>query len=519
MIKIVDKHECCGCGACEQICPSKCIRLKTDREGFLYPEVDQKACVSCNLCEKVCPVKIDKNSAGDRKPLAYAGWHKNDEVRADSSSGGAFTAVAEYIIKEGGIVYGCTLNENMDAIHVGVETIEDLVKLRGSKYVQSRIEHVYLEIKAHLQSGRKVLFVGAPCQAAGLCRFLGKKYEDLYTIDFICHGVPSPGLFHRYIAELEQKHNKKVAAYKFRNKDHGWNSSGMQLGTKIGFPDGTYIRKYPAFMDHYMNAFLDDVCLRPSCYECMFKDAVKDYSDFTIADFWGVNNISKDLNDGKGTSLLLVHNAHASELLEKIKDQFYYKQVDFEQAIRRNRSLTRSAKLNPNRKRFYEELEAKGYQYVERKYMLAFTWAAHKVFNMVSNKFGQFIKFAIVGCSNTIISLAVYYLCIFLGVNYLLAYTLGFLISVCNAFFWNNKYVFVNKQETSISKAFVKVFASYGFSFLLSIVLMSLLVEVCSVSSLIAPILKMAIVIPLNFVLNKIWAFKDRKDKGAEEVN
>ncbi|MBD5524304.1 MAG: GtrA family protein [Lachnospiraceae bacterium] len=132
-------------------------------------------------------------------------------------------------------------------------------------------------------------------------------------------------------------------------------------------------------------------------------------------------------------------------------------------------------------------------------------------------KFGQFIKFAIVGCSNTIINLAVYYLCIFLGVNYLLAYTLGFLISVCNAFFWNNKYVFVNKKETSIFKAFVKVFASYGFSFLLSIVLMSLLVEVCSISSLIAPILKMVVTIPLNFVLNKIWAFKDRKDKGAEE--
>lgn len=274
----------------------------------------------------------------------------------------------------------------MDAIHVGVETVDDLVRLRGSKYVQSRMEHVYQEIKAHLQSGRKVLFVGAPCQAAGLCRFLGKRYENLYTIDFICHGVPSPRLFHRYIDDMEQKNKKKVVTYKFRNKDHGWNPSGMQLGTKIGFTDGTYIRNYPAFRDHYMNAFLDDVCLRPSCYKCEFKGAVKDYSDFTIADFWGVNNVSRDLNDGKGTSLLLVHNDHAGELLNKIKDRFYYKQVDFESAIRRNRSLIRSAKLNPNRDRFYEEMETKGYSYVERKYMGAFTWGVHKVINMVRNK-------------------------------------------------------------------------------------------------------------------------------------
>ncbi|MBD5524302.1 MAG: 4Fe-4S dicluster domain-containing protein [Lachnospiraceae bacterium] len=388
MIKIVNKHECCGCGACEQICPAKCIGLKEDSEGFLYPETDGAACVSCGLCEQVCPIKNKKNRVGGTKPYAYAGWQRSDDIRSDSSSGGAFTAVAEYIIKNGGVVYGCALNYHMDAVHIGVETIDDLAALRGSKYVQSKIGDIYQNIKECLERGRKVLFVGTPCQAAGLHGFLKKKYENLYIIDFICHGVPSPKLFHNYIMDLEQKYNKKITAYKFRTKDHGWSQLGMQLGSgsKIEFADGTHIRKYPAFKDHYINAFLDDVCLRPSCYTCQFKEAEKEYADLTIADFWGVNRVSKELNDGRGTSLLLVHNDHASELLEKIKDQFYYKQVDFERAICRNRSLIRSAKLNPNRKRFYEELETKGYSYVERKYMGAFTWGVHKVVNMVRNK-------------------------------------------------------------------------------------------------------------------------------------
>ena len=389
MIEIADKNECCGCGACEQICPAQCISLKEDSEGFLYPETNRMACVSCSLCEQVCPIKIKKSRVGRRavKPYAYAGWHKKDDIRADSSSGGAFTAIAEYVIKCGGVVYGWALNEDMEAVHVGVEAIDELVALRGSKYVQSKTGSVYQNIKICLEKGREVLFVGAPCQAAGLHEFLGRNYENLYVIDFICHGVPSPKLFHSYITDFEQKYHKKINAYRFRNKDYGWKQSGMQMGSKIEFVDGTDIRKYPAFMDHYMNAFLDDVCLRPSCYACQFKEAEKEYADFTIADFWGVNRISKELNDRKGTSLLLVHNGHAKELLEKISDRFEYVQVDYEQAVRRNKSLLQSARWNPNRIKFYEELEAKGYRYVERKYMLASTWGFHKIINILKNMY------------------------------------------------------------------------------------------------------------------------------------
>ena len=386
MIIIKDKQLCCGCEACEQVCPQKCIIMKQDKEGFLYPEVNQMSCISCGRCDTVCPIN-EKSSEDRSEPIAYGGWHKDNDIRSDSSSGAAFTLFAEYILRRGGIVYGCMLNEDMEAVHVGIESMDELYKLRGSKYVQSRINGVYEQIRTYLQNGRSILFVGTPCQAAGLHSFLGNSYENLYVIDFICHGVPSPKLFRAYIDDIEQKHGKKVTAYKFRNKDHGWNQTGIQLGTKISFQNGTDIRNYPAFRDHYMNAFLDNVCLRPSCYMCGFKDAVKYYADFTIADFWGVNHVSKKLNDGKGTSLILVHNSRANELWEEVSKNFYYEQVDFQQAICRNRSLIQSAGLNNNRNRFYEELDEKGYRYVKYKYMLALTWGIHKVMGMLKHKF------------------------------------------------------------------------------------------------------------------------------------
>lgn len=387
MKNLITKKECCGCGACEQVCPAECITLKEDSEGFLYPEVDRAICISCDRCVQVCPaVSHKEKKAGEMKPKAYGGWHKDNAVRAKSSSGGAFTAVAEYVIREGGIVYGCAWNEHMEAVHVGVEKTDDLELLRGSKYVQSKTGFAYQEVKTYLETGRKVLFTGTPCQAAGLHSFLGKRYDNLYVMDFICHGVPSRKVFRRYIGNMERKYGSKVNAYHFRNKDHGWKQSGIQLGPGIGFEDGTCVRKYPAFMDPYMNAFLDDVCLRPSCYTCGFKDGLKDYADLTVADFWGVNKVSRALNDGKGTSLLVVHNVRMKELLDTISDRFYFEEVDFDQAIRRNQSLLCSARLNPHREKFYEELEVKGWGYMERKYMLAHVWGIHKVIHYFTKK-------------------------------------------------------------------------------------------------------------------------------------
>lgn len=381
------KKECCGCGACSQICHMGCITMCQDSEGFLYPVTDVEKCIRCNRCNQVCPIenaqKVCKESKELRQPLTYGAWHKDDTVRDNSSSGGAFTLFAEHIIAQGGVVYGCALDEDMKAFHIGVDDICELDKLRGSKYVQSKIEDTYVKVKSDILAGKKVLFVGTPCQAAGLYYFLGKrKHDNLYIADFICHGVPSPKVFEEYIGYLERKYDSKIVSFKFRNKDYGWSQTGLQLGTKVKFANGKFLRKYPAFKDSFMNGFLDDIYLRPSCYECQFKSLPKEYADFTIADFWGVDKVSKRLNDKKGTSLILVHSKQGENMWKLINDKCYFEKVSFESAIRRNKSLIQSAKINPKRNNFYYDFEERGYSYVERKYMSVFQWASHKILKM-----------------------------------------------------------------------------------------------------------------------------------------
>lgn len=517
MISINDKSLCCGCEGCTQVCPTKCISMVEDEEGFSYPAVNQKDCIECGLCIKVCPILESptlKNESNTRT-LAFASQHKEDGIRADSSSGGAFSLFANRILMNGGLVFGSTLDENLRAVHIGIENKNDLERLRGSKYIQSKIGEVYSEIHEALKNGREVLFVGTPCQAAGLYTFLRKKkYDNLYIVDFACHGVPSPKIFESYIKSEEQKKGSKVTGFKFRNKDHGWSQTGLQLGTKLEFEDGTELRKYPAFMDTFMNGFLDDIYLMPACYDCKFKFVPKEFSDFTIADFWGVNKIAPEMNDKKGTSLILINTEKGKRFWNDIKDDSLFQEVDLNKAINSNKPLIKTTKMNPKRSQFFKDYSEKGFLYVERKYMSAFTWGMHKVTNILGTKLKkieQLIKFAIVGTSNTIINLLIYYSCLAIGVHYTLAYTLGFLISVCNAFYWNNKYVFMNKKEKSIVKAFIKVVLSYGFTFILSLGMMGVFIDVLGISSYIAPILKLIITIPLNFILNKIWAFKDKK--------
>lgn len=253
-----EKKNCCGCSACHQVCPRNCIIMVEDEEGFKYPEINEEKCVDCGLCESVCPI-IQKPSMyvdnSENMPKAIGGWHIDNEIRYDSSSGGAFTLFAEYIIKHGGIVFGCALNDKLKAVHLGIENIDELYKLRGSKYVQSDISDAFVEIRQHLRNGRLVLFTGTPCQAAGLNSFLNKRYDNLFICDFICHGVPSPKVFNSYISSLEEKYQDRMVGFRFRNKDKGWNPSGLQLGTEVKFKSGTTKRYSPAYRDAFMNGF------------------------------------------------------------------------------------------------------------------------------------------------------------------------------------------------------------------------------------------------------------------------
>lgn len=384
MVVLIDKKDCCGCGACSQICPVHCIEMISDSEGFEYPNVNEEKCLACNACKKVCPVltkefEIQNTSDVFPKPKALGGWIRDDEIRADSSSGGAFSLFAMYILQNGGIVYGAAMDNKLITRHIGVESVQELHLLRGSKYVQSCIGNVYSEIRDWLNQGRYVLFSGTPCQAAGLHRFLGaEKYENLYVIDFICHGVPSPGVFHSYLEFMANKYKDDIISFRFRMKDRQWNPTGLQLGTGMGMGTGKFIRHYPGFMDPYMNGFLDDVYLRESCYKCSFKQVPKYDSDITIADFWGVKAVDSELYDGKGTSLVLLNTSHGEKLFNTVEKSFWFKEVDFEMAIRRNQSIIKSAHLNPRRQNFFADYQNKPFEKVLRKYMNPFTWGSHK---------------------------------------------------------------------------------------------------------------------------------------------
>lgn len=519
-----NKQSCVGCGACI-ICPKGCISMEYDEEGFLYPKVKANDCVSCGLCEKVCPVlnapgKDDASDDDTNKPTVYGGYHKDETVRLDSSSGGIFTLLSEEIINNGGIVFGCGFDENMKAVHMGVEKLDDLYKLRGSKYVQSEIGDTYRQAKEALDSGRQVLFVGTPCQTSGLKGYLGKEYDNLYTCDFICHGVPSPKIFEKYIENLQEKSGAKVTGFRFRNKDTGWNQSGLQQGTLIEFENGEKIRKSPAFKDSYMNGFLSDLTLRPSCYNCAFKAAPHQTADIMIADFWGVDLVDESLNDKKGTSLVILNNEHGKELFDAVKKDFEGHEVEYYPALAKNPTIKRSASKNLFRKGFFKKARNNDFAKLEKGYMSAFFWAFNKIFNIFFSM--QFLKFGLVGLTNTVISYTINVLTLLslksfnLKYDYVIANILAFGLSVLWSYNLNSRLVFKAEEgeKRSTGRTLLKTYASYGFSgIVLNNLLSTLWIQVIGISKFISPLLNLIITIPTNFLLNKFWAYTGKNKK------
>jgi coenzyme F420-reducing hydrogenase beta subunit len=264
--KIKRKEDCTGCYACSQICPDeiKCISMVKDNEGFWYPKVDYSKCIKCGLCVDVCPIL--NNKVVENTPVAYACINKNKSIRLESSSGGLFSLIAEQVIEDGGVVFGAGFDENFEVMHSYIEKKNDIGKFRGSKYVQSKIGNTYKQAESFLKSGRKVLFTGTPCQIAGLKSFLGEPYIGLLCVDLVCHGVPSPDVFKKYIKYRNEKANSQVKRISFRRKDEGW----KRFSVSFLFENDTEYRQN-LNNDLYMKAFLKNICLRPSCYECKFK--------------------------------------------------------------------------------------------------------------------------------------------------------------------------------------------------------------------------------------------------------
>ncbi len=348
MLELTAKSKCCGCHSCANSCPKNCIKMEIDDEGFLYPVIDKKLCINCGMCEKVCPVmnkpKIEKTKDSI---FVYGAYTKNEDIRENSSSGGIFTEIATYVIAQGGVVFGATFDENLHVSHTYIEDVTQIKKMQGSKYLQSTIGESFKQAEKFLRTGRLVLFTGTPCQINGLYSYLGKNYDNLITQDIICHGVPSSKVWDEYIKYMEESRNKKVKEIYFRNKDHGWKDFDMKI---VFDTKDTYSKRHSE--DVFMKAFLKNLCLRPSCYACSFKDLVRG-SDITLADFWGVKNVMPEISDDKGVSLVFINSEKGKWIFKEIKENIEHKKVEnVELAIKYNPAMISSCNIHPNRKVF-----------------------------------------------------------------------------------------------------------------------------------------------------------------------
>lgn len=347
MPSLAEPNLCVGCSACASICPKQCIEMEKDPDGFKYPVLMHPAnCVECGICESVCPVLSGGIKVNGDSPFAYAAFTKDERTRQDSSSGGIFTEIAKRIIVQNGVVYGAAYDEKFAVYHCCVDKIDDLQKLRGAKYAESNLGSSFAEILDRLKRGQLVLFSGTPCQVAGLKSFVRKDYNNLICIDFVCHGVPSPmawDAFIKYRAEKDAD-GKLPQSINLRSKETGW--SKYQYSNVFEYEDGKK-NSTVSSQSLFMKLFVGDYISRPSCSECKFKGYSR-VSDITLGDFWGIWDIEPEMDDNKGTSVILVHTPNGEKLWRDIEPKIKSKEVTLEQASQQNQSMLKPSKANTN---------------------------------------------------------------------------------------------------------------------------------------------------------------------------
>ena len=351
MIENENKENCCGCTACKNICPKNAIEMKEDEEGFLYPNIDKEKCIDCGLCKKVCPII---NKVPNKPPIqqeAYVVNNKNVLVRKQSTSGGAFTAIAEYVIKNNGIVYGASFVNNFNVQHNYTTNINDLQKFRGSKYVQSDVKNTFREVRDFLNAGKMICYSGTPCQIEGLKKYLGKEYENLITVDVVCHAVPSPLVWRKYLHYQKKKLKmNNIIQVLFRDKSkYGYKYSTMTIKAD------NKIYQAGVETDPFLRAFFEDLSVRPSCYNCQFKKQYR-VSDFTIWDCFEVEKFDNKLDDDKGTSRILIHTKKGKKVFDEISNQFDYKNIDVDDIVQGVKEMYFSVSKNQNRENFFKDI-------------------------------------------------------------------------------------------------------------------------------------------------------------------
>ncbi len=349
MITLAPKELCCGCTACAAVCPHHCILLNADDEGFLYPRIDHEQCVSCGRCEEVCPAIRPQEEREPAETLATV--HTDATIRRESSSGGLFTALAEETIHQDGVVFGARFDERFHVVHSYTDTIEGLAAFRGSKYVQSDLGESFRKAKEFLRAGRKVLFCGTGCQVAGLRAFLGRPYEDLLTLDILCHGVSSPSVWKSYLQQCIVQTDEKMENLRgvdFRDKRNGWKVYGFRLN----FTDKEVFVNQAD--NHYMKGYFANLYLRPSCHHCQFRHFGCG-SDLTTGDCWGIeqHHVLPECNDNKGMNVVFVHSAKGELALKKVAYKLHSAHISYRTLEKKNPAILHCATPHPQRAEFF----------------------------------------------------------------------------------------------------------------------------------------------------------------------
>lgn len=351
MIQIGDKRNCAGCTACAVVCAKNAISMVVDEQGFNYPFVDMQKCVNCGLCDKVCPFNKPKQEATEQN--VYAVKHKEAEVLQESTSGGIFTAVSDYVLEQGGVVYGATLDDNIVVRHMRAVTAEERNRMRGSKYVQSDLGDVFVQVKQDLKDKRMVLFTGTPCQIAGLRASLNGKDEGLICIDLICHGVPSPMIYKEHIRLLLKKLRTKIVDYKFRPKKWGWHiHRELVIGEKGEFHSSPYT-------DLWRTIYYSRIATRPSCNNCPYSNLNR-FGDITIGDCRGIDNVKAEFGSYEGVTLAIVNTKRGKEIFDKISNSIIYEELNIEDVMQP--PLKQSSRPNPASERFFADYQQYGYK-------------------------------------------------------------------------------------------------------------------------------------------------------------